>query len=106
MLSYQNYIIMETKGLVPVEVFCTHYDIEFSFISSLHEFGLVEVTTVQEVQYIKEDQIADIERIIRLHYDLDINMEGIDVVFNLLHQVNDLQKELTALRNRLSLYEG
>ncbi|HEY0670073.1 MAG TPA: chaperone modulator CbpM [Sphingobacteriaceae bacterium] len=96
---------MENKSMVPVELLCTHYDIEFSFIHSLQEYGLVEVTTIQEVQYIREEQIDDIERIMRLYNDLDINIEGIDVVFHLLRRVNELQNELRAVKNRLSLYE-
>ena len=32
--------------------------------------------------------------------------EGIDVVFNLLQKIDALQKELTALKNRLNLYES
>ena len=91
--------------MVPVELLCTHYDIEFSFIHSLQEYGLVEVTTIQEVQYIREEQIDDIERIMRLYYDLDINIEGIDVVFNLLRRVEELQNELRVVKNRLNLYE-
>lgn len=93
-------------SLIPVQKVCTHYDIEFSFISSLHELGLVEVSVVGEVQYIRQEQINDIERMIRLHYDLDINIEGIDAVYHLLRQVDNLQKELITLKNRLSLYEN
>ena len=97
---------MENKHLIPVDLFCTHYHIEFSFINSLHEFGLVEITTVRQVQYISEEQVSDLERIIRLYQDLDLNLEGIDVVFNLLRQVSELQKEILTLKNRLNLYEG
>lgn len=41
----------------------------------------------------------------RLHYDLEINIEGIDAIYNLLEQVNSLRKEITTLNNRLRLYE-
>lgn len=97
---------MEANNMIPVEVFCTHYEVEISFISSLQEFGLVNVTTIQDVQYINEEQVSDIERIMRLYNDLDLNLEGIDVVFNLLGQLRDLQQEVRVLKNRLSLYEG
>ena len=43
---------------------------------------------------------------IRIHHELNINIEGIDVVFNLLHKVDDLQSEIDAVRNRLRLYEN
>ena len=97
---------MERKSIMPVQLFCTHYNVEYSFIDALQEVGLIELVTVDETQCIKEEQISELERIMRLHYDLDINMEGIDVVFNLLRQLEDLQEELRSVKNRLNLYEG
>ena len=35
-----------------------------------------------------------------------MNLEGIDVVFNLLEKERDLRNELIALKNRLRLYEN
>ena len=41
----------------------------------------------------------------RLHFDLDINLEGVDAIYNLLKQVESLKEEITALHNRLRFYE-
>jgi hypothetical protein len=43
---------------------------------------------------------------IRIHKELDINTEGIDVVFNLLQKIDTLQNELISTKNRLRLYES
>ena len=43
---------------------------------------------------------------IRIHRELNVNIEGIDVVFNLLNKVDVLQSEINAVRNRLRLYES
>lgn len=96
---------MENEKLVPVEQFCTHYNIEFSFINSLTEFGLISITCIEETPCIHHDQIRDLEKLIRMHYDLDINLEGIDAISHLLKRVDTLQSELTTLKNRLLLYE-
>jgi len=96
---------METENLIAVQLFCTHHHIEISFISALSEFGLIEVTTISETEYISTGQLSDLEKMIRLHYDLDINMEGIDAIYNLLKRENNLRGELNALKNRLRLYE-
>lgn len=50
--------------------------------------------------------LNDLEKIARLHYYLDINIEGIDTVINLLNRINDMQDEISLLWNRLKLYEG
>ncbi len=97
---------MERKEIISIQQFCIHYNIPISFIKSLNEFELVEIKTIQKIQYINTSQIKDIEKMIRLHYELHINMEGLDVVYNLLKQVESLQDEIMALDNRLKFHEG
>jgi hypothetical protein len=96
---------METGHLISAEEFCINHKIEISFISSLQEFGLVEVTTVKETSYIDANQLQKLEKILRLYYDLDINIEGIEAITHLLNRVNDMQDEILTLKNRLNLYE-
>lgn len=96
---------MNTDNLIPVEYFCSLYEIEFSFISSLEEHGLIEIFVVNDARYLSADRLASIEKMIRLHHDLDINPEGIHAVFQLLDRIENLQSELNAMRNRLNLYE-
>jgi hypothetical protein len=76
-----------------------------SFIDSLQDTGLIVLETVEETPYIQESQLYDLEKIVRLYYDLDINPEGIDAVINLLKRMDDMQHEITLLKNRLRLYE-
>lgn len=97
---------MENENLIPAEEFCSHYNIELSFIQSLEDFGLINVTTVQQQGFVAADQLKDLEQYIRLHYDLGINVEGIDAIANILQRVKDMQHEMMLLRNRLYIYES
>lgn len=97
---------MENEKLIPVDQFCKHYNIEFSFINTLTEFGLIQITRIEEIPCIPYDQIKDLEKLIRLHYDLEINVEGIDAISHLLNRVDLLQMEMKLLKNRLRLYEN
>jgi len=97
---------MEKKDLVPLQKICSHYEIELSFINDLYEIGLIEIKTIEQTQFVHQDKITDIEKMIRMHHELDVNIEGIDVVFNLLQKVDNLQSELIALQNRLNIYEN
>jgi hypothetical protein len=76
-----------------------------SFIDALHDYELVEITITDSEHYLKTNQLNDVEKMMRLHYDLDINLEGIDAIYNLLKQVEDLQNEVVRLRNKLNFYE-
>ena len=96
---------METRDLISVQLLCERYNVPISFINTLQEFQLVEIIVESEDPYIHTTQIKEVEKIIRLHYELDINLEGVDVIYNLLKQVESLKREVTILHNRLRLYE-
>jgi len=96
---------METEYLIAVDQFCAFNDIEASFVSSLQQNGLIEFTTVEETEFLNSEQLQQLEKYIRFYYELDINLEGIDVIMHLLNRVNDMHQVITALRNRLRLYE-
>ena len=96
---------MSTENFIPINTLCTHYKVEMSFFSNLNENGLLEITTIDDTHYVHFEKISDIEKIIRMHNELDVNIEGIDVVFNLLEKIDNLQNELISLKNRLRFYE-
>jgi hypothetical protein len=96
---------MTREHLISFQQLSTHYQIEMSFFYDLIEFGLIENNTLENVSYVHLDSLNDLEKIIRMHQQLEINLEGIDVVFNLLKKMDELQTELISLRNRLSHFE-
>ncbi len=97
---------MKANDIISLKKLCRHYNIPFSFINALNEFELIEIVTIQERQCVYKTQIKDIEKMIRFHYEFDINIEGIDAIYNLLKQVESLKDEINKLNNRLKLYES
>jgi len=96
---------MQTDYLIAVDKFCANHNIEISFISSLQQSGLIEITTVKEEEYIDPDQLLLLEKIVRLYYELDINIEGIETINYLLQRIENMHNEIIRLRNQLRLYE-
>lgn len=97
---------MEGQDFISIMQLCDHYKLEVSFFKQLEEEGLVEITTVKQTQCLHQNSIDDVEKMIRIHQELKINIEGIDVVFNLLQKMKGLQNEMNSLQNRLRLYEN
>lgn len=97
---------MEREDLISAEDFCSHHKISFSFISTLHDAGLVEITTVEERHFLPVDYMGEVERLVRLHTDLDINPEGVEAIAHLLQRMKEMQQEVQVLRQRLKVYEG
>lgn len=96
---------METPEMIPVAAFCSSHQIEPTFIHSLQTYGLIEVTVVEEHPFIPAVQLVRLEQLVRMHFDLAINMEGLDAIFNLLDRVQSMQSEIHLLKNKLRLYE-
>jgi hypothetical protein len=97
---------MDEKYLVAIDEFCASHKIEISFVSSLHESGLIELTTVRESNFIEVDQLRKLEQFMHLYYELDINLEGIETINYLLQRINSMNNEINLLRNTLRLYEN
>ena len=96
---------MTTTTLISTQDFCTWHQVEYTFISSLHQAGLVEITIIDQAEYIPETQLQRLEKMVRLHHDLDINIAGIEAITHLLDRLEAIQDEMRTLRNRLNRYE-
>jgi chaperone modulatory protein CbpM len=96
---------MQTDDLVAVNQFCSSHNLEISFIQTLQQYDLIRITTIEETTYIHINELQQTEKIARLHNELGINIEGIDVIKHLLQRVENMQEEIIALKNKLSLYE-
>ena len=96
---------MQTEQLIKVDTFCVWHDVEFSFISKLQEYGLIEITTKDEGTFITESSLRQVEKMIRLYYDLQVNLEGVEVITHLLEQIKQQQQAINQLQNRLRFYE-
>ena len=96
---------MKAETYIPIQTICTHYEVETTFLEGLNDYGLIEITTIEQLPCIHQNHIKNLESMIRLHDDLHLNFEGIDTVFNLLEKVEHLQDELRNIKNRLRIYE-
>lgn len=96
---------MQQNELIPASEFCSSHNLEFSFIRSLQQYGLIEIMTIEEVNYIPAGDLPEAERVARLYSELGINIEGIDAIRHLLLRVENMQDEIRYLRNKLRIYE-
>ncbi len=92
--------------LIDVNQFCIYHNVEISFIHSLHQSGLLDIVVVKETVFIQSEQLEQLEKLARLHYDLDINLEGIETIAYLLEKVTRLQDEMTTIKNKLRVYDS
>jgi len=65
---------MNRENFIAINELCIHYKVEMSFFSRLNDMGLIEINTIKKVACIHQDRLSSIEKILRLHKELDFNL--------------------------------
>lgn len=89
---------MDNTLSIPIDRLCKHYDISRDFMEGLYEYGIIVLHPVQEVYCLSEDQLHILEKYIHFHTELDINLEGLQVVHQLLNRIEYLERQLEMIR--------
>lgn len=69
------------------------YNVEITFFDSLEEAGLLTIETEDEIKYLPYDDLSTFEKFINWHYDLEVNLAGLEVINHLLNQIEKLRRE-------------
>jgi hypothetical protein len=67
---------------------------------------MIETVMVEEAIFLPLSQLDRLEKIVRLHFELNINLEGIQTITHLLERIEEMQEHITKLTNRLRAYES
>ncbi len=67
------------------------YNVEITFFDSLEEAGLLKTETENNIKYLMFDELSNFEKLTNWHYDLEINLAGLEVINNLLQKIKMLQ---------------
>ncbi len=81
------------------------YDIEITFFDSLEESGLLKTEKIDEVKYLLYDELPAFERFANWHYDLEVNLPGMEIIHDLLEKMEVLREENRKL-SRFAALDG
>ena len=96
---------MPEEEIIPLEIFCSCYQVEQTFVETLESHGLISIRYRENQRYIPMEEVVELEKYTRMYYELNINVPGIDALKNMLEKIKSLQQETEALRARLRIYE-
>jgi len=63
------------------------------------------VVIVEEKSYILPDQVSDLEKLSRLHYEMEINLEGLEAIVHLQEKIKALKEEVDFLQRKLERHQ-
>ena len=78
------------------------YNIEITFFDDLVSYGLLNIETENDVKYLLYEDLSDFEKFTNWHYDLDVNLPGLEVINNMLTKMKELQNRNRELMNKLN----
>ncbi|MDM1555677.1 chaperone modulator CbpM [Chryseobacterium indologenes] len=78
------------------------YNIEITFFDELVDYGLLNIQIENEVHYLMYEDLPDLEKFANWHYDLEINLPGLEVIHNMLKKLETLKRRNRELMNKLS----
>lgn len=78
------------------------YNIEITFFDELVDSGLLTIQTENEIRYLMYEDLPVFERFTNWHYDLEINLPGLEVIHDMLRKMEDLKRKNRELMNKLS----
>lgn len=83
---------MDSKKYIRLQQVIQYHGISRHEITEWVEYEFFEVIQEKEEEYIREEELDKVERIIRLYRDLGVNSPGIDIILRLRDQLEELQK--------------
>lgn len=78
------------------------YNIEITFFDELVDSGLLNIQTENEIRYVTYEDLPTFERFTNWHYDLEINLPGLEVIHDMLKKMEDLKQKNRELMGKLS----
>ena len=67
------------------------YNIEVTFFNDLEASGLIQTEVIAGTTYLHYDQLSAFEQFTNWHYDLEVNMAGLEIIHHLLQHIHQLR---------------
>lgn len=79
------------------------YNVELAFFDALETHGLLCVEVEDNVKYVCYEDLPAFERLANWHYDLEVNIPGLEIIRQLLLKIEKLREENRMLSRQQTL---
>lgn len=96
---------MATIKYIAIEEFANFHQVTTALILEFADFGLIEIIQVETKPFIVVKNLFKCESAIRLHRDLNVNKEGVEIILEMREKHEELQNELKLLKHQIKKHE-
>ena len=93
------------KKYIEIREFCKGHDLEEGFVYELYALGIIKIKKVDELAVLRLRDLGRLERLVRMHRDLELNVQGLQAVQHVLDQLEIARNEIRALRTMMGRWE-
>lgn len=96
---------MKEESYILIQHYCETTSVDPEFIEQLFEYGLIQHLEHGDAPAVHQEELPIIERMARLHYDLEVNLEGLQVIAHMRKKMIQMQKQMIDLERKLKRFE-
>ena len=96
---------MASIKYITIEEFADFHQVTITLVREFAEFGLIEISQIETKPCIVTKNLDKCESVIRLHRDLSVNKEGIEIILDMRERHTEMQKELMLLKHKIKKHE-
>lgn len=97
---------MAATTFIRIQEFCSNYGIQESFVFDLQEYEVIQIKIIDNEAHVPEEELPILEKMVRMHQELEINPQGLQAIYHLLEKVQNLHEEVNTLRRKLNRFEN
>lgn len=86
------------KKFITIKELAAFHNIEEGYIMEFVHIGIIPAHKKKSVMHIHLEDIDELERAIRLHRDLEVNLQGVEIICRLRNRIANLEEEMSLLR--------
>lgn len=96
---------MATIKYITIKDFADFHQVTTTLVREFADFGLIEISQIKAKPCIVSKNLDKCESAIRLHRDLSVNKEGIEIILEMRERHAEMQKELMLLKHQIKKHE-
>jgi pyridoxine 5'-phosphate synthase PdxJ len=86
------------KKYITIKELAAFHQIEESYIMEFIRIGIISAHKRKSAMHIHLEDVDELERAIRLRRDLEVNLQGVEIICRLRNRIVQLEEEMALLK--------
>lgn len=86
---------------ISIKSLANFHNLDEGLLLEIVEYEIVPVKRSRSEISINSEYIEEFERALRLHLDLDVNLQGVEIICRMRNQIQEMQEEIDRLNQLL-----